>query len=94
MNGHYSMLSPAYGGMEEYGNKHVHNFYRYVPPEEFFETHPEYFSEIGGLRYGGDGQLCLTHPELPELVAERIEADPRKARLPSHSEEAESEESG
>ena len=26
--------------------------------------------------------------------AERIEADPRKARLPSHSEEAESEESG
>jgi hypothetical protein len=79
MNGHQSVLSQAFGGMHEYGNKHVHNFYLYVPPEEFFGSHPEYFSEIGGLRFGGDGQLCLTNPELPALVAERIEGEIEQA---------------
>ena len=61
----------------------VHNFYVYVPPAEFFETRPELFSEIGGLRYGGEGQLCLTQPELVDLVALRMGAYIERGRAES-----------
>jgi len=73
LNGHFARVMPSYGGVRAYGPpNHVHTFYRYVPPEEFFEAHPDYFSEVGGLRYGGEAQLCLTHPDLPSLVADRM----------------------
>ncbi|HKQ61720.1 MAG TPA: DUF4838 domain-containing protein, partial [Candidatus Polarisedimenticolaceae bacterium] len=50
----------------------VHTFAMYVPPEKYFAAHPEYFSEIGGLRYGGRAQLCLTNPELRQLIVEKL----------------------
>ena len=49
-----------------------HTYFRYVSPSEFFETHPEYFSEIGGVRRGGETQLCLTNPDVLDIVTERI----------------------
>jgi len=73
LNGHFGRALPSYGGTRNYGPpSHVHTFHLYVPPAEFLETHPDYFSEIGGLRFGGEAQLCLTHPDLPSLVAERM----------------------
>lgn len=76
LNGHFALLDWAHGGVEGYGSpRSVHNFYNYVPPAEFFVEHPEYFSEIGGLRYGGEGQLCLTNDELLALVIERVKRE-------------------
>jgi hypothetical protein len=73
VNGHFNHLSGAWGGSERYGPpRHVHDFYDYVPPRELFREHPEYFSEVAGLRFGGAGQLCLTNVELAELVARRL----------------------
>lgn len=73
LNGHFSRLSAAYGGSQSYGPPHqVHTFYLYVSPEEYYDSHPEYFSEIGGLRYGGQAQLCLTNPELLEIVVAQM----------------------
>ncbi|MEN6577878.1 MAG: DUF4838 domain-containing protein [Phycisphaerales bacterium] len=48
-----------------------HSFFSLVPPEEYFETHPEYFSLVNGKRVP-DKQLCLTNPEVIQLVIRRL----------------------
>lgn len=49
-----------------------HTYFRFISPEEFFGTHPEYFSEIGGVRISEDTQLCLTNPDVLEIVTQRM----------------------
>ncbi|MCX5768825.1 MAG: DUF4838 domain-containing protein, partial [Candidatus Hydrogenedentes bacterium] len=49
-----------------------HSYFNYVSPDEFFESHPEYFSEIGGVRRNNETQLCLTNPDVLDIVTERI----------------------
>ncbi len=49
-----------------------HSYFRYVNPSEFFDSHPEYFSEIGGIRRREETQLCLTNPEVLDIVTERM----------------------
>lgn len=79
-NGHESWLSAAWGGREAYGPPGpVHTAFAYVPPDELFEVHPEYFSEIDGMRYA-DGQLCLSEEGVFELVRERLASNVRRAR--------------
>lgn len=57
----------------------VHTFDDLVPPEQYFQEHPEYFSEITGKR-SDKGQLCLSNPEVFNVLAEnlkrKIEAKP------------------
>lgn len=45
---------------------------------EFFRTHPEYLSEIDGVRRDGRTQLCLTTPDVARIVTERLLAAIRK----------------
>ena len=49
-----------------------HSYFTYVSPGEFWEKHPEYFSEIGGRRRFSETQLCLSNPEVLEIVTERM----------------------
>ena len=49
-----------------------HTYFNYISPDEFFDSHPEYFPEIGGVRRKNETQLCLTNPEVLEIVAERM----------------------
>ena len=62
------------GGDERRGGRHVyegfvHTFYRLIPPERYFASHPEWFSEIDGARTSRDAQLCLTNEDMRrELV--------------------------
>jgi hypothetical protein len=49
-----------------------HSYFRWINPDEFFDKHPEYFSEIGGKRVREETQLCLTNPEVLEIVTERM----------------------
>ncbi len=49
----------------------VHTFETLVPPEEHFEEHPEYFSEIKGNRLPNQ-QLCLTNEDVFTLVVEGL----------------------
>ncbi len=58
------------GGVEAYWS--VHTFYRLVPPEEFFEEHPEYFSLINGKRTKDNAQLCLSNPDVLRILVERL----------------------
>jgi hypothetical protein len=71
MNG-WSTPAPEYmGGFLDYCG-FVHTFYSLLPPEEFFDTHPEYYSLVGGQRRRDLAQLCLTNPDVLRIVTQRL----------------------
>ena len=51
----------------------VHTFKDLVPVSEYFDSHPEWFSEINGRRVR-DGQLCLSNPEVMEVLCKNLKA--------------------
>lgn len=59
-------------GQQYYHDGRCHSYFRYIDPDEFFATHPEYFSEIGGIRRDKETQLCLTNPDVLKIVTERM----------------------
>lgn len=80
-NGAAMRLEDKHGGGIRFGiGCMVHTFKTLVPPDEFFASHPEYFSEINGKRVKDSAQLCLTNPEVLKIVTarilERIRQDP------------------
>lgn len=56
--------------LDEWG-MFVHTFHRLVPPEAYFNKHPEYFSLVNGRRLK-DAQLCLSNPELIDLLTKNL----------------------
>jgi hypothetical protein len=48
----------------------VHTLHRLLPPEQYFETHPEYYALRNGVRL--KDQVCLSHPEVLELVCSNL----------------------
>jgi hypothetical protein len=57
------------GGKPAWGTW-VHTFHSLVPPDLYFETHPEYFSLINGQRI--PTQLCLTNPEVLKITIQSL----------------------
>ncbi len=60
-----------------YGIQHIHDgrchsYFRFISPDEYFDKHPEYFSEIGGVRRRHETQLCLTNPDVLDIVTEKM----------------------
>ncbi len=53
-----------------------HSLHKWVSPAEFGKTHPEYFALVDGERKldvgGGGPELCVTNPEVIDIVAERV----------------------
>ena len=81
LNGAATGLSREFGGAESFGPPHIaHTFYLYLPPEEFFEAHPEFYSERTGVRVAEDSQLCLTQPGLVPVIVGRLRAFINSAR--------------
>ena len=76
-------LGEKYGG-DPYrfggGLGSFHTFGKLLPPEEHFDSHPEYFSMVKGRRLRDRTQLCLTNPDVLRIVTsnvlERIRRDP------------------
>lgn len=62
----------ARGGSLGFAGPNCHTFYPLVPPQEHFAKHPEWFSEIKGVRVAKEAQLCLTNPELTQFVITRV----------------------
>lgn len=76
MNG--SMGAPKQpGGVESYWS--VHTFYPLVPPAEFFEKHPEYYSLLKGKRVPQLAQLCLSNPDVLAIISDRIKKRMRES---------------
>ncbi len=63
-------LSKAKGGRMKWFNFH-HSFCDLVPESKYFDSHPEYFSEIDGVR-AKDSQLCLTNPDVLKIAEETL----------------------
>ena len=49
----------------------VHTFKKLVPAKEYFRDHPEYFSDINGIRIP-NGQLCLTNQEVFDTLVSAL----------------------
>ncbi len=62
------------GGVSYAGPHFVHTFTYLVPADEYFDEHPEYFSEINGKRTGKHlySQLCLTNPDVLQICIEKV----------------------
>ena len=74
-NGNSMSLEAKHGGHSfRFGRDlwYCHTFEHLCSPDEFFETHPEYFSEVNGKRLKYPSQLCLTNPDVLKLVTERV----------------------
>jgi alpha-L-fucosidase len=55
----------------------VHTFRTLVPPEKYFDAHPEYFSLLKEHRTP-DCQLCLTNPDVFRIVVAELRARMRE----------------
>jgi hypothetical protein len=71
VNGNSQALTDMHGGKVKYTH-FVHTFNELVSTDEYFDTHPEYFSLIDGKRLRKNTQLCLTNPEVLELVLQKV----------------------
>ena len=73
-NGGHPRIPPEWGGHHRFVY-FCHSFYPLIPPDKYFEDHPEWFSEINGVRTYKDAQLCLTNDEMrAELTKNALEA--------------------
>ncbi len=74
-------ITAKFGGGFDYGPPYFcHTYDRYIPASKYLKTHPHFFSEIDGKRYGGQtrGQLCMTNPELKKFFLSLILDNIRK----------------
>lgn len=71
LNSSLADLSQKYGGKTKWYNFH-HSFSDLINPNEYFDTHPEYFSYIDGKRIKEHTELCLSNNDVFELVYEKL----------------------
>ncbi len=72
-NGHFGRIAPEYGGHYSILGW-CHTFYQLLPPNVYFEDHPDWYSEIGGKRVHEGAQLCLTNDVMrEELIRNALE---------------------
>ncbi len=72
-------ISPEYQrGDTDYYNiwGSFHTFFRLLPPDKYFEEHPEYYSLIGENRE--PRQICTSNPQVQQTVAENLKEIIRK----------------
>lgn len=59
------------GGRMDYDGMFVHTASKLIPPDKFFQSHPDYFAQLAdGQRTAK--QLCATHPEVAKLTIEHV----------------------
>lgn len=73
INSRYHTLDEERGGRCGWGG-FCHTFHALVPPEQYFKSNPEYYSEIAGKRVGPPEhtQLCLTNTNVAQLVTAAV----------------------
>ncbi len=81
VNSSAAALDARHGGKVRFGNgMFVHTFNRLMPPETYFDRHPEYYSEVGGKRLRQRTQLCCTNDDVVRICTDEmrkaIRADP------------------
>lgn len=73
VNSSSGRLEEKHGGKVRFGGGFfVHTFNRLVPPEKYFDEHPEYFSLVKGKRLKEHTQLCSTNEDVIRIATEEI----------------------
>ncbi|MBN2136840.1 MAG: DUF4838 domain-containing protein [Sedimentisphaerales bacterium] len=75
-NGSSERLDAKRGGKHIYQG-FVHTFNPLIPPQRYFEDHPEWFSEIKGKRTADHAQLCLTNEQMRAELVKNLKANLR-----------------
>jgi len=57
------------GGIDIHSN---HSLYDLVPPEKYFDDHPEYFALVDGERTTQKAQICFSNEEVQRIVADTV----------------------
>jgi len=70
-NGNTCRLEEKHGGKITYYG-FVHTFDSLLPPDKYFDSHPEYYSMVEGKRVKERTQLCCTNEEVIRLVTEEV----------------------
>ena len=70
-NAPWAKVPEEWGGHVDYDGMFVHTFHSLLPPEEYFEEHPEYY-EIDETGQRNTHQLCTMNPEVVRLVKEKV----------------------
>ncbi len=74
-NGSFARLKEKHGGKFECAPRYCHTFYMLVPPDKYFDDHPEYYALIDGEREpctSTFSQLCLTNPDIVDITVNEI----------------------
>lgn len=74
VNGSSNRIPEHLGGHTSYA-LFAHSFGVLVPPQQYFENHPEYYAMVDGKRDAGDHvewQLCLSNPDIVDIAVENI----------------------
>lgn len=71
VNGHWQKTTEAWGGHETILG-FCHTFARLMPPEKYGKEHPEYYSEINGVRRPVGNQLCLSNRAMRQELIQNI----------------------
>ncbi|MGN0457605.1 MAG: DUF4838 domain-containing protein [Eubacterium sp.] len=73
--GWHSKLKLNGAGGDDLGNG-CHSSFSYIPPEEYYKTHPEYFSLYRGRRVYKQGpvsgQLCWTNEDVYKIISQKL----------------------
>jgi len=69
-NATQAVVPMEWGGHSKYALFFVHTFHTLVPPEKYFEEHPEYFALVNGKRQ--ISQLCLTNKEVLQITIDTV----------------------
>lgn len=73
MNSSAASLEEKHGGKVRFGaGLFVHTFNVLMPPDEFFDEHPEYYSLIDGERVKDRSQLCCSNEDVIRICTERM----------------------
>lgn len=71
VNGHWQKTSEDWGGHEKIW-QFCHTFRLLLPPEKYGKSHPEYYSEINGVRRPVGNQLCLSNENMRQELIKNI----------------------
>jgi len=70
-NSSAASLEEKHGGKVTYFG-FVHTFDQLVPPDQYFDTHPEYFSLVKGKRLKERSQLCTTNEDVVRIITDEV----------------------
>ncbi len=73
-------LGSKHGGRADFTGTSHHTFFRLIPPEKYFDEHPEWFSLINGERIHKRyfSSLCLTNEEMRKELIKNLKEHLRK----------------